>query len=66
MGNSEAAAVIDTHLIVILGIMVATGVLGGLANFFLNERDSGGSLASAFRHMVLGTVAALTVPFSST
>ena len=62
MGNAEAAAVIDTHLIVILGIMVATGVLGGLANFFLNERDSGGSLASAFRHMVLGTVAALTVP----
>lgn len=62
MGNAEAAAVIDTHLIVILGIMVATGVLGGLANFFLNERDSGTSLASAFRHMVLGIVAALTVP----
>jgi len=62
MGNAEAAAVIDGHLVIILGIMVATGLLGGLANFFLNERDSGAPLSSAFRHMVLGTVAALTVP----
>ena len=38
--------------------MVATGVLGGLANFFLNERDSNSPWGSAGRHMVLGVVAA--------
>lgn len=62
MGNAEAAAAIDGHLIIILGIMVATGLLGGLANFFLNERDSNAPWGSAGRHMVLGVVAALTVP----
>lgn len=62
MGNAETAAAIDSHLIIILGIMVATGLLGGLANFFLNERDSNSPWGSAGRHMVLGVVAALTVP----
>jgi len=62
MGNAETAAAIDGHLIIILGIMVAAGLLGGLANFFLNERDSHSPWGSAGRHMVLGVVAALTVP----
>ncbi len=62
MGNAETAAAIDGHLIIILGIMVAAGLLGGLANFFLNERDSNSPWGSAGRHMVLGVVAALTVP----
>ncbi|MBZ0143594.1 MAG: hypothetical protein K8F56_08435 [Rhodocyclaceae bacterium] len=62
MGNAETAAAIDGHLIIILGIMVAAGLLGGLANFFLNERDSNSPWGSAGRHMVLGVAAALTVP----
>ena len=62
MDNAESMAAIDGHLIIILGIMVAAGLLGGLANFFLNERDSHSSWGSAGRHMVLGVVAALTVP----
>jgi hypothetical protein len=62
MGNTEAAAALDGHLVIILGIMIATGLLGGLANFFLNERDSNSPWGSAGRHMVLGVVAALTVP----
>jgi len=64
MGGAQAAAVsgIDIHLVLLLGIMVATGILGGLANFFLNERDTGTPWRTAGKHMVLGVVAALTVP----
>jgi hypothetical protein len=62
MGNAETAAVIDGHLILILGIMVSAGLLGGLANFFLNERDTNTPWGTAGRYMVLGIVAALTVP----
>ena len=39
-GAQTAVSGIDIHLILLLGIMVATGLLGGLANFFLNERDT--------------------------
>lgn len=62
MGTAETAAALDGHLTIILAIMVAAGLLGGLANFFLNERDSHSPWGSAGRHMVLGVVAALTVP----
>lgn len=62
MGTAESAAAIDGHLIIILGIMIATGLLGGIANFFLNERDSHSPWGTAGRYMVLGVVAALTVP----
>jgi hypothetical protein len=66
MGGAQtaqaAAGGIDLHLILILGIMVATGLLGGLANFFLNERDTSTPWRTAGKHMVLGIVAALTVP----
>lgn len=62
MGTAESAAAIDGHLIIILGIMIATGLLGGIANYFLNERDSNSPWGSAGKHMVLGVVAALTVP----
>lgn len=64
MGGVQTAVVsgIDIHLILILGIMVATGLLGGIANFFLNERDSNSPWGTAAKYMVLGVVAALTVP----
>jgi len=57
-----AASGIDIHLILILGIMIATGLLGGIANFFLNERDGSSPWGTAGKYMVLGIVAALTVP----
>lgn len=53
---------IDGHLILILGIMVATGILGGIANYFLNERDSAAPWRTATKYAVLGIVASLTVP----
>ncbi len=64
MGSAQTTAVggIDIHLIILLGIMVATGLLGGIANFFLNERDTHSPWLTAGKYMVLGTVAALTVP----
>lgn len=66
MGGAQTAQTtvggIDFHLVLILGIMVATGLLGGIANYFLNERDSNSPWGSAGKHMVLGVVAALTVP----
>ncbi len=64
MGSVQTTAVsgIDIHLIILLGIMVATGLLGGIANFFLNERDAHSPWLTAGKYMVLGVVAALTVP----
>lgn len=62
MGETQAASGIDPHSLLILGIMIASGLLGGLANFFLRERDDDSPWGSAGRHMVLGVVAALTVP----
>jgi len=51
----------DSHLVIVLGIMAATGILGGIANHFLSERE-GTMQRSPTRHVVLGVVAALTVP----
>ncbi len=62
MGTAESAAQLDIHLAILLGIMIATGLLGGLANHFLNERENHAPWGGALRHLVLGTVAALTVP----
>ena len=64
MDSAQTTAVsgIDIHLIILLGIMVATGLLGGIANFFLNERDTNSPWLTAGKYMVLGIVAALTVP----
>lgn len=53
---------IDGHLILILAIMVAAGILGGIANYFLNERDTAAPWRTATKYAVLGVVAALTVP----
>ncbi len=61
LSGMEAGA-IDSHLILILCIMVATGILGGVANYFLNERDGASPWRTASKHAVLGVVAALTVP----
>jgi len=56
------AGAINSHLILILGIMVTTGILGGVANYFLNERDSASPWRTSARYAVLGVVASLTVP----
>jgi hypothetical protein len=53
---------LESYLLLLLGIMLSTGVLGGIANYFLSERAAGFALKALLRHVVLGVVAAFTVP----
>lgn len=53
---------LDSYMLVILLIMVAAGILGGGANYFLSERQRDGASREWLRYAVLGVVAALTVP----
>jgi DNA-binding transcriptional ArsR family regulator len=53
---------IDTHMLLILGIMVAAGMLGGAANYFLADRQGDPGRRDWLKYPVLGVVAALTVP----
>lgn len=64
MGNNPA--LLDSYMLTVFGIMLAAGVLAGLANFFLSDLpESSGGKASGrelLKYLVLGVVAALTVP----
>lgn len=54
---------LDGYMLVILLIMIAAGILGGVANYFLSER--GGNLPARgdwSKYPILGVIAALTVP----
>jgi gas vesicle protein len=53
---------IDTHMLLILAIMVTTGILGGAANYFLADRHGEPARRDWLKYPVLGVVAALTVP----
>jgi DNA-binding transcriptional ArsR family regulator len=53
---------LDSYMLVILLIMVAAGILGGGANFFLSERQREAARREWPRYVILGVVAALTVP----
>lgn len=53
---------LDNYMLLLLIIMVVTGVLGGLANYFMTERGNAFSARDLAKYSVLGVVAALTVP----
>ncbi|MEO1767260.1 YEATS-associated helix-containing protein [Thiobacter aerophilum] len=53
---------LDGYLLLLFAIMLCTGFMGGVANYFLSERVPGFALKDLLRHIVLGVVAALTVP----
>lgn len=53
---------LDGYMLMILGIMLLTGILGGVANYFLADRDGAPSRRDATKYAVLGMLAALTVP----
>ena len=59
---SGRAMTFDQHLLVVLLILVATGILGGVANYFLRDRAVEAQQKDWIRYPVLGLVAALTVP----
>lgn len=53
---------IDTHMLLILAIMVVAGILGGCANYFLADRRGDTGSRDWLKYPVFGIVAALTVP----
>ena len=57
-----AAIGIDNYMALLLLIMVAAGVLGGAANYFISDKNRGNGAKEFSKYTVLGVVAALTVP----
>lgn len=53
---------LDGYMLMVLGIMVLTGVLGGIANYFLSDRQGELSSRDGLKYAVLGVISALTVP----
>lgn len=53
---------IDGHMLLILAIMICAGILGGIANYFLADRQGDAERRNWLKYPVLGVVAALTVP----
>jgi hypothetical protein len=53
---------IDTHMLLILAIMLVAGMLGGAANYFLADRQGEPGRKDWLKYPILGVVAALTVP----
>lgn len=62
MQVSQSFGALDGHLLIILGILTVAGVLGGIANFFLRDRQVEPEGRDWLKYPVLGLVAALTVP----
>jgi len=55
-------AALDGYMLIILLIMVVAGVLGGVANYFLSDRQAELGRRDSVKYPVLGVIAALTVP----
>jgi len=53
---------LDSYMLVILLIMVMAGVLGGIANYFLSDRQIETGRRDWGKFLTLGVIAALTVP----
>lgn len=60
MGNN--ATLLDSYMLTVFGIMLAAGLLAGIANFFLSDPEGKASSRDLLKYLVLGVVAALTVP----
>ncbi len=52
---------LDSYMLVVLLIMIAAGILGGVANYYLSDRH-GESPRDWVKYPILGVIAALTVP----
>ena len=53
---------LDGYMLMVLGIMLFAGILGGVANYFLSDRQGELSSRDGLKYAVLGVIAALTVP----
>ena len=56
------SSTLDSYMLVILLIMVMAGVLGGVANYFLGDRQNEVGRRDWGKFLILGVIAALTVP----
>jgi hypothetical protein len=56
------SSALDSYMLVILLIMIAAGILGGVANYFLSERRTESGRDDWGKYPILGVIAALTVP----
>lgn len=53
---------LDSYMLIILLIMVAAGLLGGVANYYLSDRQEEAVRKEWGKYLTLGVIAALTVP----
>lgn len=53
---------LDSYMLIILLIMIAAGILGGIANFFLSDHQHDADRPTWNKYAILGVIAALTVP----
>ena len=53
---------LDNYMLLLLAVMVFTGTLGGLANYFMSGKAEGTAGTAMLKYVLLGIVAALTVP----
>ena len=53
---------LDSYMLIVLLIMIAAGVLGGVANCFLSDRSQDSTPRDWGKYIILGVIAALTVP----
>jgi len=56
------SSTLDSYMLVILLIMVMAGVLGGVANYYLSDRQNDTGRRDWGKFLILGVIAALTVP----
>ena len=53
---------LDNYMLLLLAVMVVSGTLGGLANYIMSEKASAAKGRGMLKYVLLGIVAALTVP----
>ena len=53
---------LDNYMLLLLVVMIVTGILGGLANYFMSVKTGNASGKEMVKYALLGIVAALTVP----
>jgi hypothetical protein len=59
---TAGGVMLDNYMLLLFAVMLAAGMLGGVANYFLGERGGAFSVKEMVKYVVLGVVASLTVP----
>lgn len=62
MQVTTLSGTLDSYMLLILLIMIAAGILGGVANGYLSDRQNEAGRRDWGKYAILGVIAALTVP----